>query len=230
MPHIIRDAEFKTSLGEGLWPGMWVHTKAWGHKYCDSSPLDACFLWRVEQHDGVMLLAGQGVEVLVPLTPELAEGCHLIKDQQCELLANYPAEWAAIRKLGWGVYLHKFTTYRYQTHLALSCERGYKEERFFLPALPWDQHEEHPEAIRALLATSWWRLKHPKFASALARQHKGEFWEWPNVPDVKQLHALGQAAYRTEEGSVEIGPDGTLKASGRKAWDFPSIEGEEQAE
>ena len=220
MPDIIRDATFKTYLGEGLWPGMWVHTKAWGHKYCDSSPLDACFLWRVEQHDGVMLLAGQGVEVLVPLTEELAEEVQLIKDQQCELLANYPAEWAAIRKLGWGVYLHDFTTYRFQTHLALFCERGYKEERFFLPALAWGQQEE-PEAIRALLATSWWRLKHPKFASALARQQAVEFWEWPNVPDVKQLHALGQAAYRTQEGSIEISPDGKLTATGRKAWGFP---------
>lgn len=229
MPHIIRDAEFKTYLGEGLWPGMWVHAVVWGHKHREPSPLDACFLYRVEQHDGVMLLAGQGVDMLVPLTEELARDVRLIKDQQCELLADYPAEWAALRKLGWGVYLHKFTTYSFRSHLSLYCERGYKEDRFFLPALPWGQHKEHPEAIRALLATAWWRLKHPKFASALARQQSEEFWDWPNVPDVKQLHVLGQAAYRTQEGSIEIGPDGALRATGRKAWGLPT-EGKEPTE
>jgi hypothetical protein len=227
MPHIIRDAEFKTSDGEGLWPGMWVQTWVWGHKHQEPSPLDACYLWRVEQHDGVMLLAGQGVDVLVPLTEELAEDVRLIKDQRCELLAEYPAEWAAIRKLGWGVYLHNFTTYSYQRHLCLYCQRGYGDERFFLPALPWDKFEHAPAAVRALLATSWWRLKHPKFARALARQQAAEFWDWPNVPDVKQLHALGQAAYRMQEGQVEIGPDGLLRATGRKAWDFPEAATEE---
>ena len=227
MPHIIRESAFKTCMGQDLWPGMWVHSCGWGHKHSDPSPLHACFLWRVEQHDGVMLLAGQGVEVLVPLTQELAEDCSLIENQQCELLANYPAEWAALRKLGWGVYLHGYTTYNsYRTRLSLYCQRGYKDSRFYLPELPWQQCEEHPEAIRALLATAWWRLKHPRYANALAGQHPREFWDWPNVPAVKQLHVMGQKAFRTEEGSIEIGPDGTLKATGRKAWGLPGDEQE----
>ena len=229
MPHIVRESDFKTCMGEDLWPGMWVHTWVWGHKHRQPSPLDACFLWRVEQHDGVMLLAGQGVEVLVPLTTALAEEVRLIKDPKCELLADYSAEWAALRKLGYGVYLHEYTAYDFRTYLSLYCIRGYREWRFSLSFLPWGQYEHQSEAVRVHLATSWWRLKHPQYANALAGQQPREFWHWPTVPGVKQLHALGQAAYRTEQGSVTISPDGKLIATGRKAWDFPSEDGESKS-
>jgi hypothetical protein len=214
MPHIIRNAEFKTALGEGLWPGMWVHSWVWGRKRDEPSPLDACYLWRVEQHDGVMLVAGQGVDILVPLTPELAEDCVLIKDERCDLLATCPAEWAALRRTGWGVYLHEY----------LHCQRGNYRHRFFLAHEQQYQLDKHPTTLPTFLATCAWRLKHPQYANALAGQHPREFWDWPNVPDIKQLHALGQAAYRTEQGSITISPDGKLIATGRKAWDFPTEE------
>ncbi|RZK28575.1 MAG: hypothetical protein EOO61_21865, partial [Hymenobacter sp.] len=128
MPHIIRDAEFKTSDGEGLWPGMWVHPWGWGRKRREPSPLEACYLYRVEQHDGVLLLAGQGVDVLLPLTPALADDVQLIKDPACELLAICPAEWATLRRTGWGVYLHYYTSTYYDRNLihrlSLDCRRG----------------------------------------------------------------------------------------------------------
>jgi hypothetical protein len=230
MPHIIRDAEFKTSLDEGLWPGMWVYNWAWGRKNMQPTPLDGCYLWRVEQHDGVMLLAGQGVDALVPLTPELAEECVLIKDSACELLATCPTEWAALRRTGWGGYLYYFTSNDFDRRLGLACRRGNSLLSFFLPEQQQYQLEEHPAILPTFLATCAWRLQHPKFAQALARQQERAFWHWPNVPVVKQLHVLGQAAYRTQEGSIEIAPDGKLKATGRKAWGFPSVEDKEQAE
>jgi hypothetical protein len=229
MPHIIRDAEFKTLAGDGLWPGMWVHSWFWQHKRAEPSPLNACYLWRVEQHDGVMLLAGQGADVLVSLTPELAEEVVLIQDQRCELLFSHLAEWALLRKLGWGVYLHDYlVTYKYQHRLSLFCQRGNDRHRFSLPYEQEYELEQSPQILPTFLATCAWRLKHPRYANALAGQHPREFWDWPNVPDVKQLHAMGQAAFRTEEGSVEIGPDGLLKATGRRAWGFPSDEQENQ--
>jgi hypothetical protein len=136
-------------------------------------------------------------------------------------------QWAALRKLGWGVYLHYYSNgYNLYRRLCLHCQRGYSEEFFFLAEEQQYHLAEQPEMLPTLLTTSWWRLKHPRYANALARQHPREFWNWPNVPDVKQLHALGQAAYRTQEGSVTISPDGKLIATGRKAWEFPA-EGEE---
>jgi hypothetical protein len=234
MPHIIRDAEFKTSDGEGLWPGMWVYSWGWGNKRKAPSPLDACYLWRVEQHDGVMLLAGQGADVLLPLTPEIAEDAQLIKESACELLFACPAEWAALRRTGWGVYLYYYTSIHYDVNLrhrlSMDCRRGNEWHRFFLPKEQQYQLEEHLAILPTFLATCAWRLKHPRYANALAGQQPREFWDWPNVPDVKQLHALGQAAFRTEEGSIEISPDGKLTATGRKAWGFPSAGGEEQTE
>jgi hypothetical protein len=232
MPQIIRDAEFKTSDGEGLWPGMWVHTWGWGRKRLKPTPIDGCYLWRVEQHDGVMLLAGQGVDLLVPLTPELAEECVLIEEPACDLLATCPTEWAALRRTGWGVYLHYYTSLYYDVRLryrlSLGCQRGNQWHRFLLAEKHQYDLAQNPAILPTFLATCAWRLKHPQYASALAGQHPREFWDWPNVPNVKQLHTLGQAAYRTEQGSVTISPDGKLIATGRKAWDFPT-EGEEPA-
>jgi hypothetical protein len=231
MPHIIRDAEFKTSAGQALWPGTWVHPWGWGRKNLKPTPLDDCYLWRVEQHDGVMLLAGQGVDLLVPLTPELADECILLENQACELLATCPQEWAALRKLGWGVYLHYYTNHaNLYDRLSLYCQRGTVSRRFLLAEDQQYQLEKHPAILSAFLATCWWRLKHPRYASALASQHPREFWDWPNVPDVKQLHVLGQAAFRTQEGSITISPNGKLTATGRKAWDFPGAEGQESDE
>lgn len=226
MPHIIRDAEFKTAQGQGLWPGMWVHTYGWGIITSETSPLDACYLWRVEQHDGVMLLAGQGEDILVPLTPEIAEECILIENGACELLATCPTEWAAIRKLGWGVYLHYYSNgYNLRRRFGLNCRRRNSYEHFFLAEGQQYQLDEYPEILRSLLATAWWRLKHPRYAYALATQQPREFWDWPNTPVLKQLDALGKAALQTVEGSITITPDGKLKATGRKAWGFPT-EGE----
>lgn len=228
MPHIIRDAEFHTSAGEGLWPGMWVHTWVWNHRRQEPSPLQACYLWRVEQHDGIMLLAGQGVDVLLPLTAEIADDCVLIRDSACDLLATCPAEWAALRKLKWGVYLDYHTSY-YNFHLYRRLSLHYHREngrgRFSMAEGLQYQLEEKPEILRSFLTTCCWRLKHPRYAEALASEQPREFWDWPNTPPLKQLHAMGVAAFKTVEGRVEIGPDGMLKATGRKAWDFPT-EGE----
>lgn len=234
VPHIIRDAEFKTDNGQGLWPGMWVHTWGWGYKTTKLSPLDACYLWRVEQHDGVMLLAGQGTEVLVPLSTELVEDISLITEPACELLATCPAEWATLRRTGWGVYLYYYTSIYYDAHLrhrlALNCRRGNAWQQFLLPEKQQYQLEEYSAILPTFLATCAWRLKHPNYAQALGAQHPREFWDWPNVPDVKQLHALGQAAYRTEQGNVTISPNGKLVATGRKAWEFPEAATEESVE
>ena len=221
MTHIIRDAEFKTAQSQGLWPGMWVHTCGWGIPQSPPSPIDSCFLWRVEQHDGVMLLAGQGEDILLPLTPEIADDCALIENGACELLAAYPAEWAAIRKLGWGVYLHYYSnSYNLHSRLGLHCRRRHSYDYFFLAEQQQYQLDEYPEILRSVLATAWWRLKHPRYAHALATQHPREFWDWPNTPALKQLDALGKAALQTVEGSITIAPDGKLKATGRKAWGF----------
>jgi hypothetical protein len=233
MPHIIRDAEFKTSLGKALCPGMWVHTWGWGRKHMKPTPIDGYYLWRVEQHDGVMLLAGQGVDVLVPLTPELADECILIENPACELLAAYPNECAALHKLGWGVYLHYFDgAYTSDLHnrLALHYQRGNKAGNFFLPDNLRYQVERQPEVIRTFLVTSYWRLKHPRYANALLSQQQREFFHWPNAPDLKQLHAMGLAAWKTQEGNIEISPDGKLTATGRKALEFPELENDEPAE
>lgn len=226
MPHIIRDAEFKTAQGQGLWPGMWVYTCGWGIPQLPPSPIDSCFLWRVEQHDGVMLLAGQGEDILLPLTPEIADDCALIENGVCELLATYPDEWAAIRKLGWGVYLHYYSNgYNLHRRLGLHCRRRHSYEYFFLADKQHYQLDEHPEILRSLLATSWWQLKHPRYAYALMSQQPAEFWDWPNTPKVKQLTVMGKAALQTAEGSITITPDGKIQATGRKRWQFPT-EGE----
>jgi hypothetical protein len=234
MSDIIRDAEFKTSAGEGLWPGMWVHPWGWGCKREKPLLLDACYLWRVEQHKGVLLLAGQGVNVLLQLTHELAKDCILINEPAGDLLAAYPAEWTALRRTGWGVYLHYYTSIYYDPllrhRLSLDCRRCNVWYHFILPKHLQDQLHQHPAILAAFLATCTWRLQHPKYAKALAGQKPRNFWDWPNVPPVKQLQTLGKAAYRTQEGSIEIAPDGRLKVTGRKAWDFPSLENGEQAD
>jgi hypothetical protein len=225
MAHIIKDAEFKTNAGDGLWPGMWVHPWGWGTQREKAFPLDACYLWQVEQHDGRLMLAGQGVDILLSLTHELARECILIKEPAGELLATCPDEWAALRRIGWGVYLHYYTTIYYdpelRRRLSLDCRRGDTWYHFILPKHLQSQIEEQPAILTTFLITCYWRLKHPRYAKALAMQQPREFWDWPNVPDVKHLHKLGQAAYRTQEGSIEILPDGQLNATGRKAWGLP---------
>jgi hypothetical protein len=227
MPHIIQDAEFKTYLGDGLWPGMWVHNSLWLHPRQESTPLDVCYLWRVEQHDGVMVLAGQGINSIVPLTHEIADMLELFKHPSETSLAEYPEEWAALRKLGWGVHLcYEPRIYAYQTHIMLQCHKGYRRESFWLPEHLRAELSNNPEIMRTFLKTAWWKLKHPKYAEALARQQSQEFWHWPNTPDSKQLHQMGMAAWRTEEGKIEILPNGKLKATGRKTWDMPLEEDE----
>ena len=227
MPHIIRDAEFKNYHGRALWPGMWVFTCSWGFSYIESSPLNACFLWRIEQHDGVMMLAGQGVDVLVPLTHELVDSFVVIDNPACEMLALWPDEWAALRQLGWGIHLGYYSNGSNLRHrFRVYCQRRHTMRMFFLADKQEQQLREYPQILRTFLQTTLWRLKHPKYADALAGDHPREFWDWPNVPETKQLHQMGLAAWMTAEGRVEIGPDGTLKATGRKRWDFPA-EGEE---
>lgn len=222
MPCIIRDAEFKNQRGDGFWPGMWVHNDLWRHPRHGPTPVDACYLWRVEQHDGVMVLVGQGVDIVVPLSEEVIEHCDLFKHPQDISLADYPEEWAAIRKLGWGVCLYyQERLHAYQTHVRLQCHRGFRHEMFWLPDKLWYEVHSNPEIMRSFLRTAWWQLKHPKYAEALAHQQPEEFWHWPNTPDLKQLHKLGVAAWKTIEGKIEISPDGTLKATGRKRWELP---------
>jgi hypothetical protein len=196
MPYIIRDTEFKTDSGNALSPGMWMHTRNWGYKHAKSVPLSACYLWRVEQHDGAMLIAGQGVDVRLLLTQEIATDCMLIEDSACELLAAYPNECAALHKLGWGVYLH-YTPFSLHRRLTLYYQRGNKMGNFFLPDELLSQLSKQPEIIRTLLRTSYWRLKHPRYANALLSQQPREVFHWPNAPDLKQLHAVGLAAWKT---------------------------------
>jgi hypothetical protein len=171
--------------------------------------------------------------MLVPLTPELAAECILIENPACELLAAYPDECAALHKLGWGVYLHYFDgayTSDLRNRLALHYQRSNKAGNFFLPDNLRYQVERQPEVIRTFLVTSYWRLKHPRYANALLSQQPREFFDWPNAPDLKQLHAMGLAAWKMQEGNIEISPDGKLTATGRKALEFPELENDEQAE
>jgi hypothetical protein len=229
MPHIIRDAEFKTSNDEGLWPGMWVHTYTWQHPRREPSALDACYVWRVEQHDGVMVLVGQGAEAVLPLTNEIAEECVLFKLPLGITLADYPEEWAALRKLGWGVHFgYEPVWYQYSLQAILECQRGNQHENFVLPRELLYKVGDNAAIMSSFLQTAWWRLKHPKYAAALRNQQPKEFWQWPNTPALKELHQLGVAAFRTQEGRVEITPEGKLSATGRKAWDFPIEEEPEQ--